>query len=108
MNEVNKFPLMGMRRKEEPCEDRMSTKKCLRLKKYGKCKSDKVAKVCKKTCDICNKWTYEKGRLNPVRVFVFKFHKFLLESNELKNRDFSKMLGNIFTLIEAIKFSKST
>ena len=51
MNEMNKFPLMGMMRMEEACQDKMSTKKCLKLKKLGKCK--KVAKVCKKTCDIC-------------------------------------------------------
>ena len=64
MNEMNKFPSMGMRRKEKPCEDTMSTKKCLKLKKWGKCK--KVGKVCKKTCDICNDG---EGRLNPICCF---------------------------------------
>merc|ERR1712106_22046 len=32
----------------------MSTMKCLRMKMFGICQSNKVANVCKKTCDICD------------------------------------------------------
>ena len=52
MNEMNKFPLMGMMRMEEACQDLLPTKKCLKLKKKGKCK--RVAKKCKKTCELCH------------------------------------------------------
>ena len=54
MNEMNKFPLMGMMRMEEACQDKISTKKCLKLKKKGKCSDKKVAKKCKKTCELCD------------------------------------------------------
>ena len=67
MNEMNKFPSMGMMRKEEPCEDTISTRKCLKLKKLKIC--NKYAKVCKKTCDICHDG---EGRLNP-SVFLQVF-----------------------------------
>jgi len=53
MNEMNKFPSMGMMRTEmEVCEDQKSDKYCKKMKKKGKC--NKVAKVCKKTCDLCD------------------------------------------------------
>jgi len=53
MNEMNKFPSMGMMRTEmEVCEDQKSEKYCKKMKKKGKC--NKVAKVCKKTCDLCD------------------------------------------------------
>ena len=73
MNETNKFPSMGMRRKEEPCEDTISTKKCLNLKKKkGFCDSKKAEKYCKKTCGLCDD---EKGRfirVNQSWVFFYE------------------------------------
>ena len=54
MNEMNKFLSMSMMRNEKKgCEDTISTKKCLRVKKTGKCCSKKYAKRCKKTCELC-------------------------------------------------------
>ena len=76
MNEMNNFPSMGMRRKEEPCEDTMSTRKCLKLKKLGKCKSYKVAKVCKKTCDICDNGQGRFTRVNPSWFFKIQAQVF--------------------------------
>ena len=65
MNEMNKFPLMGMMRMEEACQDKISTKKCLKLKKKGKCSDKKVAKKCKKTCELCDDGQGKIFRYNP-------------------------------------------
>jgi len=54
MNEINKFPSMGMMRMEEACKDKIPAKKCSKLKKKGKCSDKKVAKKCKKTCEVCD------------------------------------------------------
>ena len=54
MNEMNKFSSMGMIRMEETCKDKISAKKCSKLKKKGKCSDKKVAKKCKKTCELCD------------------------------------------------------
>ena len=37
----------------EACEDKKPEKTCQKWKKKGKCATEKVAKVCKKTCDLC-------------------------------------------------------
>jgi len=37
----------------EACEDIKPEKTCKKWKKKGKCATEKVAKVCKKTCDLC-------------------------------------------------------
>ena len=37
----------------EACEDKKPEKTCQKLKEKGKCATKKVAKVCKKTCDLC-------------------------------------------------------
>merc|ERR1712037_1006017 len=37
----------------ETCEDKKPEKICQKWKKKGKCATEKVAKVCKKTCDLC-------------------------------------------------------
>jgi len=55
MNEMNKFPSMGtMRTEMEVCEDQKSEKYCKKMKKKGKCESKKIAKKCKKTCEVCD------------------------------------------------------
>ena len=54
MNETNKFLSMSMMRTEmEACEDTASERYCQRNKKKGGCDSKKMAKVCKKTCNLC-------------------------------------------------------
>ena len=52
MNETNKFLSMKMMRtKKEACEDKISEKRCQKMK--NQCKTEKVARVCKKTCGYC-------------------------------------------------------
>ena len=71
MNEMNKFPLMGMMRMEEACQDKISTKKCLNLKKMRRfCNSKKAEMYCKKTCDICDDGQGRFTRVNPSWVFT--------------------------------------
>ena len=52
MNDMNKFLTMSMR-KEDPCEDKAPEKECRKWKQY--CDSEKFAKICKKTCGLCQK-----------------------------------------------------
>ena len=35
------------------CKDKMPYKKCKELMEDGKCEDEKVAKICMKTCDMC-------------------------------------------------------
>ena len=35
------------------CKDKAKTKKCNKWKKKGKCGNKKIAKKCKKTCNLC-------------------------------------------------------
>jgi hypothetical protein len=35
------------------CKDKKKTKKCIKWKKKGKCGKKKIAKKCKKTCNLC-------------------------------------------------------
>ena len=65
MNEMNKFSSMGMIRMEETCKDKISAKKCSKLKKKGKCSDKKVAKKCKKTCELCDDGQGKIFRYNP-------------------------------------------
>ena len=54
INGTNKYPSMSMMSDEmEACEDIKPEKTCQKWKKKGKCATEKVAKVCKKTCDLC-------------------------------------------------------
>ena len=38
------------------CKDKISTKKCKKLKKKGKCEDKKIWKKCMDTCQKCGKW----------------------------------------------------
>ena len=35
------------------CKDKISTKKCIKLKKKGKCKDKKIERKCMETCQKC-------------------------------------------------------
>ena len=41
----------------EACEDKISTKKCKKLKKKGKCEDKKTWKKCMETCKKCTPGT---------------------------------------------------
>jgi len=54
MNEMDKFLSMGMMKTEmKACKDKISSKKCKKLKKKGKCEDKKTWKQCKYTCKKC-------------------------------------------------------
>ena len=39
------------------CKDKISTKKCKKLKKKGKCEDKKISKKCELTCEKCTPGT---------------------------------------------------
>ena len=67
MNEMNRFLSMGMMNTEmrAKCKDKLSTKKCKKLKKKGKCEDKKTYKKCMETCQKCTQGTIAIDNLLP-------------------------------------------
>ena len=59
------------------CKDKISTKKCKKLKKKGKCKDKKTWKKCKETCKKCTPGTMEKFPTITTVVCFLRNHVFL-------------------------------
>ena len=54
MNEMNKFlSMVTVKTEMKACKDKISSKKCKKLKKKGKCKDKKTWKKCMYTCKKC-------------------------------------------------------
>ena len=48
------------------CKDKISTKRCKKLKKKGKCEENQTSKKCMKTCQKCTPGTVDNFKLMSV------------------------------------------
>ena len=60
------------------CKDKISTKKCEKLKKKGKCKNKKIWKKCMDTCEKCT-----PGIIDDFQLHYTKGKKVMLTKLEL-------------------------